>query len=82
MIASMMLAGLRVRDQDVFEIARLLRDAGFDDTAERLDEAWNLETRFSLLRSMSAKRSSARSTRAQTDSRSSAVTFCASGSGA
>ena len=37
----MMLAGLPVRDQDVLELARLLRDAGFDDTAEKL--AWDVE---------------------------------------
>ena len=32
----MRLAGISIRDQDVLELARLLRDAGFDDTAEAL----------------------------------------------
>jgi hypothetical protein len=35
----MMLAGLPVGDQDVLELARLLHDAGFDDTAEVLTVA-------------------------------------------
>ena len=40
----MMLAGLRVRDADVLELARLLREAGFVLTAERLEDAYDLET--------------------------------------
>ena len=39
----MMLAGVRVRNQDVLELARLVRDAGFDDTAERLVAALEAE---------------------------------------
>ena len=49
MIASMMLAGLPVRDQDVLEIARLLRSVGFEDTAGRLEDAWDAETRVIAL---------------------------------
>ena len=41
----MMLAGVRVRDADVLELARLLRDAGFDDVAERLEDGYELETK-------------------------------------
>ena len=32
----MMLAGVPVRDQDLLHLARLLHDAGFDDTAATL----------------------------------------------
>jgi len=49
MIASMMLAGLPVRDQDVLGIARLLREAGFDVTAERLEDAWDTEVKVLAL---------------------------------
>ena len=49
MIASMMLAGIPVRDQDVLEIARLLREAGFDDTAGRLEAAWDAEVKVLAL---------------------------------
>jgi hypothetical protein len=38
-----MLAGITVRDQDVPELAQLLRDAGFDETAETLDNAHDIE---------------------------------------
>ena len=44
-----MLAGIRVRDADVLELARLLRDAGFDDVAERLEDASDLETKVLAL---------------------------------
>ena len=44
-----MLAGIPVRDQDVLELARSLRDAGFDDTAERLENAYDLETKVLAL---------------------------------
>jgi hypothetical protein len=40
----MMLAGVPVRNQDVLELARLVRDAGFDDTAERLVVAFGGRT--------------------------------------
>jgi hypothetical protein len=46
MIASWMLAGLPVRDQDVLELARLLRDAGSDNTAERLEDAYDAECKI------------------------------------
>ena len=36
----MMLAGIPVRDQDVLELAGNLRDAGFDDVGERLEDAY------------------------------------------
>jgi hypothetical protein len=32
----MYVAGVRVQDEDVLDLARLLHDAGFDDTAEAL----------------------------------------------
>jgi len=38
-----------VRDQDVLEVARLLRVAGFEDTAERLEDAYDAETRVLAL---------------------------------
>ena len=38
----------RSRDQDVLGLARLLRDAGFYDTAEWLKDAYDLETKGSL----------------------------------
>jgi type II secretory pathway component PulJ len=40
--ASIMLAGVPMRDQDVLELARLLRDAGFDDTPRRSSSRWRL----------------------------------------
>jgi len=39
----MMLAGLPVRDHDVLHLARLLHDAGFEDTAEVLVVALEAE---------------------------------------
>ena len=49
MIAPMMLAGIPARDQDVLEIARLLRGAGFDDTAEWLEKAYDVECKVLAL---------------------------------
>ena len=43
-----MLAGLRVRDADVLELARRLA-AGFDAVAERLEAAYDLETKVLAL---------------------------------
>jgi len=40
------LAGIPVRDQDVLELARLLRDAGFDETAEKLEDGYDRETKI------------------------------------
>ncbi len=45
----MMLAGIPVADKGVLELARLLRDAGFDDTAARLEDAYDLETKVLAL---------------------------------
>ncbi len=45
----MMLAGTPGRDQDVRELAGLLRDAGFDDTAEKLEKGYELETKVLAL---------------------------------
>ena len=45
----MMLAGIPVRDQDVLELARLLRDCGFDDTAEKLEDGYDVETKVLAL---------------------------------
>jgi hypothetical protein len=36
----MMLAGVRVSNADVLDLARTLSDAGFDDTADVLTVAW------------------------------------------
>ena len=45
----MVLAGIPMRDPDVFELACLLRGAGFDDTAERLEDAYDVECKVSAL---------------------------------
>ena len=45
----MQLAGIPIRDQDVLELAKLLRSAGFDDTAERLEDAYDAETKVLAL---------------------------------
>jgi hypothetical protein len=42
----MMLAGVEVRDSDVLALARQLRRSGFDGTAERLETAYDRETRL------------------------------------
>ena len=39
----MYVAGVRVRDEDVLDLARLLHDAGFDDTAEAIVVALEAE---------------------------------------
>jgi hypothetical protein len=49
MIASMMRAGIPVRDQDVLELARLLRDGAFTDVAEKLENAYDVETKVLAL---------------------------------
>jgi hypothetical protein len=45
----MMLAGIPVRDQDVLELALLLRKAGVEATAETLERAYDLETKVLAL---------------------------------
>jgi hypothetical protein len=40
----MHLAGTPVSDRDVLELSRLLRDSGFDETAEKLETAYDRET--------------------------------------
>jgi hypothetical protein len=42
-LASVYVAGVRVRDEDVLDLARLLHDAGFDDTAEAIVVALEAE---------------------------------------
>jgi hypothetical protein len=49
MIASMMLAGISVRDQDVLELAGLLRKGGFRETAETLENAYDVECKVLAL---------------------------------
>jgi len=44
-----MLAGTPVADKDVLELARLLRSAGFEDVGERLEGAWDAETKVLAL---------------------------------
>ena len=39
----MMVAGIQVQDEEMLELARLLDDAGFDDTAEALVVALEAE---------------------------------------
>ena len=41
MLASVRLAGIPIDDRDVLELTRNLRDAGFDDTAETLEDAYD-----------------------------------------
>jgi hypothetical protein len=45
----MQLAGIPVRDQDVLELARLLRSAGFDETAEWVEVAYDREAKVLAL---------------------------------
>ena len=44
----MLLVDIPVRDQDFLELARLLRDAGFDKTAETIEDAYDVEYCASL----------------------------------
>ena len=44
-----MLAGVPVPEAAVLELARLARGASFDGTAERLEDAWHLETKVLAL---------------------------------
>jgi hypothetical protein len=46
---SIMLAGIPVDDRLVLDLARRLRDAGFDDTAETLEAAYDDERRVAAL---------------------------------
>ena len=48
-LAPMMLAGIRVADKDVLELARLLREVKFDEVAARLEGAWDAETKVVAL---------------------------------
>ena len=65
------LAGVPIRDDDVRELERLLREGGFVDVARKLDHALTMETRVLALTvvvrlpapsSCSAKRSKKRCT--------------------
>lgn len=49
MIAPMQLAGLPVRDEDVFKLAGLLRTGGFEDVADKLTKALLIETKIPAL---------------------------------
>jgi hypothetical protein len=43
------LAGIPVRDQDVLALSQLPRDAGFDETAEKLENGYDRETKVLAL---------------------------------
>ncbi len=45
----MFLAGIPIEDKRVLTLAGKLRDAGLDDTAERLETAYDLETKVLAL---------------------------------
>jgi hypothetical protein len=45
----MMLAGIAVPDRHVIELARMLRDAGSDDTAARLESGYEHQARLLAL---------------------------------
>jgi len=45
----MMLAGIPVADKDVLELARLLREVGFDEVAVRLEGGYDSETKVLAL---------------------------------
>lgn len=49
MLHAMVLGGIPIRDQHVLELARLLRDANFDVVAERLEDAYDVETKVLAL---------------------------------
>ena len=44
-----MLAGIPVADKDVLELARLLREVGFDEVAVRLEGGYDSETKVLAL---------------------------------
>ena len=44
-----MLAGIPVRDQDVLELARLLREVAFEPVAEKLEKGYDAETKVLAL---------------------------------
>jgi uncharacterized protein (DUF1778 family) len=48
-LGSVMLAGIPVDDRLVLELAGRLRDAGFDDTAATLEDAYDTERRVVAL---------------------------------
>ena len=58
----MMLAGMPVRDQDALALAGMLHDAGFDETAETLEDAYYVETKVLALTIVDRRRSCGRST--------------------
>ncbi len=49
MIASVMLAGIPVADADVLQLARLLGETGFADTAQALEDGYGAETKVLAL---------------------------------
>ncbi len=55
MLTAVNLAGIPVCDQDVLELARLLREDGFGSTAERVENATTDKFRCSDSRSQSSR---------------------------
>ena len=45
----MQLAGIPIRDQDVLELARLLREGGFVDVDAKLEKGYDAETKVLAL---------------------------------
>ena len=45
----MQLAGIPIADKDVLELARLLRENGFADVAEKLENGYDTETKVLAL---------------------------------
>ena len=78
----MYLAGVPVRDEVVLDLARLLRDGGFDDTAEALVVALEAEQAIVALTIQVERRSCAPSTIHPKGSSSCAGCCCRSTSGA
>jgi len=48
-LTAVILAGTPIRDQDVLELARLLREVAFEPVAEKLEKGYDAETRVLAL---------------------------------
>ena len=81
-LGAMMLCGVPVADPALLALARLVRDAGFGDTAERLEDAWRLETKVVALTIDEREEFFARSRSRPTASPSSVERSCATENGA